>query len=658
MLTRYYGKTVSSSIKAWLNIETKQIRLFTKVNNIPSFTLAGPKQSQVQNKIFKVSQPKESKEKGFNKAQVNENSATQDQSSQRVKNGDNYRSKSKNNANLYQVEHDPFRFASDILKKQHYLNWENQTAKLVILLNRLAKIPTHNDNTRTERKSIAQQILNLCLPNFEMMNRLDVIMLLWASVKLGIYDKHVLDACLGYIEVNFSELVEQDISNYMFCLAKINEKSENRQNLNEIIDKHLEKMSSKIIQAVSNIFSSSQNEQHITNLIWAADRLEINEIFESKEFNDLFLTRKIHFNNTNFGIIVNSLTHVKFTSIELFEHFGLEFVKRLNTLELQEFVSILRAFCLSNATNLYDLLSRAEPYIEKNLKQFSHEELTAILVAFAVVKLESPVVDQLISQIHDNVKKMSIDCLCKVIWSLAILKGFQQMDFELLMLSRFPNEEISKMRKIDLTQAAQGVLSYLLYAQEQGIQNPQITALQEKYEIMKSLIVKNILIERYQEFSEKSSGIFSVYQTLQSLKLEVIPEFITEIYSIDFGLMNVTENSLKELRQKLLEDKFTWETVPKSHPHPQKTEDELLNLQKNKSDVLLLEINGKHHYVGKTFRLKGSTIRKREQLIKMGYKIVSMSMKKCVLLSELQSDHERALALLDIMLQAYSPADE
>jgi hypothetical protein len=199
-------------------------------------------------------------------------------------------------------------------------------------------------------------------------------------------------------------------------------------------------------------------------------------------------------------------------------------------------------------------------------------------------------------------------------------------------------------------------LSYLLYAQEQGIQNPQITALQEKYEIMKSLIVKNILIERHQEFSEKSSGIFSVYQTLQSLTLEVIPEFITEIYSIDFGMMNVTKNSLKELRQKLLEDKFTWDTVSK--PHLQKTEEELLNLQKSKSDILLLEINGKHHYVGKTFRLKGSTIRKREHLIKMGYKIVSMSMKKCVMLSELQSDRERALALLDIMLQAYNPVDE
>jgi len=144
-----------------------------------------------------------------------------------------------------------------------------------------------------------------------------------------------------------------------------------------------------------------------------------------------------------------------------------------------------------------------------------------------------------------------------------------------------------------------------------------------------------------------------VYLTLQKLGFQVVPECIAEIYNVDFVLFEMTKEKLIDLQDKIGRNEINLDDSSSSKTSDLGKGPQMLKDSDDKSKLILLEVNGKHHFIGSTPRLKGSTYLKTNQLKALGYNYLSLSHQKLFHLS-IESTNDRALEIIQLLLQSLS----
>ena len=535
------------------------------------------------------------------------------------------------------------------LEKENLKGFKYKPGKLINLLQKIAKqnLEAHSDLIE-QRKKIAKRITQFTLENFGSLHRIDVVMYLWLDYKLGIDNNSMIQKCLEFVERNYSELVEQDISTYLFSLAKISEREKHQSGpkteLAIVLKQHVQNIQPQLVESLRKIILTSKNEQHLTNMIWAIDHLQLKDEKLLEEYSKIFERPSLTLNNTNFSRIVNTITHMDYTPQSLFNYFTSEFLKRINTLSTKDFVSITRALYLSNSVVLIGLLNDIKPYIEKNLDKFTKEELVVLLVPFSNAKCNLETIDKLLNKIQESLTMLSKEDLCRTLWCLSVLQAPEKLNLMLEISDLIRTEDLSQMDKIELHQAAAGFLTLYLNLEKNEQNSSRIPMLKQKYEIVKEIITKQTLNIRARSFKEKNVGDFSVYKYLQALGLEVVPECIVEIYNVDFAIFGISKENLIELEKQIKADSFTFQSVSEEKTSKREAVD--LNSDEDKSNILLIEVNGRMHYIGSSNILKGSTLLKSQHLKDLGYNCISMTQMDLVKINEVEPEKERFLAFI------------
>ncbi len=529
--------------------------------------------------------------------------------------------------------------------------FKNTIFNLALTLQNLAKLNLGNSKVLfKKRQEVAVKVMSICLENFEAMNQLDILMLFWSCVKMDVYSEELVKKCLEYFQKSFSALSEQDMVNYIFSVAKIAERKEKL----GVVQQHLREMKPELQKKVVEILSETTNQQHITNLIWSAERLKLYDQNILAKCEEALEKESVTFNDINFGIILNSFVHMNYITVDNYGYFAQEFYKRQSNLKTKTFVSILRALFLSNAGDFFEVMKNSNQYIRRNLSSFTSQELIAMLPSIAVTRDESRVAGVIIDECQKNLVQFRHEDLCKLIWCMAVLNDFSRIDLWYKISDRFTERDFSRLGVIDLHQFSQGLLSLILYLKKaEGVNLQKLKDLEMKYEKVKQLVQNQTLVDRQKNFAEEKEGIFSVYKTLQDLGFRVVPECIAEIYNIDFVLFDITKERLLELEKKLLNKEINLKNSSDVVLDIKK-EIQVLKESDDKSKFILMELNGRHHYIGQTNRLKGSTYLKTSQLKALGYNYVPISHQKLFHISGFESANERGLALIDLMMNSLS----
>ena len=555
------------------------------------------------------------------------------------------------NTNMKSFEAEKVEENFDKLLTLDFGKFQNKIFNLALTLQNLAKLNLGNSKVLLKkRQEVAVKVMLICLENFEAMNQLDVLMVFWSCVKMGMESEELIKKCLAYFQKSFSVLSEQDMVNYIFSVAKIVERKERL----DIVQQHLAEMKSQLQKKIIEILSLTSNQQHITNLIWSAERLKLYDHNLLAKCEETLKKESVYFNDINFAIILNSFVHMGYLTSDNYEYFAQEFYKRQSNLKTKTFVSMLRALFLSNAGDFFEVMKNSHQYIRRNLSNFTSQELIAILPSIAVTRDESRVADVILGECQKNLVQFKHEDLCKLIWCLAVLNDFSRIDLWYKISDRFTERDFKRLGIVDLRQLSQGLLSLILHLKKaEGVDLEKLRDLESKYEKVKQLVQNQTLINKQRKFAEEKEGIFSVYKTLKDLGFRVVPECIAEIYNVDFVLFDITKERLLELEEKILKKEINFENSSDVVFDLGK-EVQILKESDDKSKVVLMELNGRHHYIGQTNRLKGSTYLKTSQLKALGYNYVAISHQKLFHISGFESANERELALMDLMMNSLS----
>jgi len=540
--------------------------------------------------------------------------------------------------------------------------YKEKLPSVILTLQNLAKLNLGNLKIlKNKRRELSLKLASFCLENFKSLNQLDVLMLLWSCVRMEIYSEELLKQCLEYLKNGFFLLSEKDVVTYIFSVARLVEQNGgliDKVDGKCLVKKHIDEVRTRLQKKIVDILSSSENQQHITNVIWAVDRLELYKEEEVlRKCEEVFKREGLVLNDTNFAIILNSFVHMNHVPAHVYEYFVQEFYARQKTLVPKTFTSIVRALFLSKVGDLGEVMQNSQEYIRRNLSGFSPQDLVALLLPLAIIRDYSQVTNAIITRCQENLNRLRSDDLCKLLWALVVLEDASRVNLWYQIADRLTEREISKLGVVEMHQISQGFLSLIFYAKnDSNCSKETLSLLEQKYEKTKQTIREKTLLERHEKFAEEKEGVFSVYLTLQKLGFQVVPECIAEIYNVDFVLFEMTKERLLELEEKISKKEINLEDSSSSigtaafGKGPQ-----MLKESDDKSKLILIEVNGKHHFIGSTPRVKGSTYLKTHQLKALGYNYLSLSHQKLFHLSALESANERALALIQLLLQSLSP---
>ena len=542
-----------------------------------------------------------------------------------------------------------------ILNDTDYRKWTGKISQLIILLNKISRLPNNNnmpiDSNLNTLQNASQRMINKCLDSFDELNKVDVLMLLWACHKLKMENSTVLEKCLSFIAEKFDNLSEQDISNYLFCLSKKYEeitslKDSESIKIKDLAFSHINAIKPKLLSKISQIICKSENEQHLTNVIWAVHKLKLLKIIFSSELQKTFQERRIHFKASNFRIIVNSLTELSNSEAnDLFETFSKDFIKRLDTFTLEEVLSLITAFHLSQSINMIVMLNNIQGYLSRNLTKFSNEQLVSLLIPYTMVFESHTIIEAIIDRLEQSICMLPVSNLIKIFWALTLSNDIKKINTLLQIYKVISKKDLDTLRVVDLSQYAQGLLSLSLNLDDSNSKKAEI---KRQYNNIKSILQQELSIQIHKGFSHYEFGVFSIFKTLQESSLRVVPEFIIEIYNIDFALLNVDIDILNSVERDLKFGKLKIGNLMNSEIKI----DRLNSPSDFKHDInrtILIEVNGNSHYIGETAQLNRKTILKENLLDKLGYTLVSLSRLDCARIELIDSPNERALALINII---------
>ena len=543
-----------------------------------------------------------------------------------------------------------------VLQNVDYGSWNGKISQLIVLLDKISKLSINNsktvDKNFTALQMIAKRIVVRCLESFDEFNRIDVLMFLWACFKFNLNDAAVIRNCLKFIENNFNDLSERDISNYIFCLGKSYEEDSGVNGLNEastLIQSHISKMSPNLVSKISQILLKSQNQQHLTNIIWGISRLKLTQKVFTAQLRVLFIKRNLHFTNSNFRIIVNSLTSLSSEGADdIFEFFLQEFYKRLDTFTLEEITSLITAFYLSKSINLIDMFNTTDEFILMNIKQFTNEQLLSLLIPYTQTFRTHKIIDIILNEVKPSIDNLSIQNSFKLFWGLAILDDDKKIDMSLQLYNRLSKQDYQSFRKIDLCQFAQGLLSLILHYEEHNSTSLQLEEMKRHYEDVRCIIQSDTLMERHEEFTHNDFGVFNMYRTFQEIGFKIVPEFIIDIYNVDFALIDVDAKFVNSAEQSIVSGSLQTGLMKPDQVKIEKLTS-LNDFKHAHNRTILIEVDGRSHYIRKTQELLGKTNLKAKHLKKLGYTLISFSEEDCAHISSISDPNDRSLFIVKVV---------
>jgi RAP domain. len=519
----------------------------------------------------------------------------------------------------------------------------------IMIFNNLQKLNFRNDKELVNAKNtLSAMIANVIRNNIEKLHRIDLILFFSTIVKTNVYDLDLIQKMVQSIFNQLETLNHQDLSNFVYHCGRIIETSDKTGRLEEAnyVREKVNENQSLLSTKLAELLFASTNHQQITHTIWAVDRLRLKSDIVLNNCERAFFRVKSSLSNQNFAIIVNSFTHMDHCPANVFDEIKKEILKRKDNLTIDEFSSILRAVILSKEANYMDILDKFDKKFVSSIETVSIPVLTTFLLAYTTANMNNKTVDLIYDRIQKSLSEIDPNSLGFIVWSLAVLERYDRLELWQQALQQLSNIELNKMSGVLLRELCQGYLSLILYFRKDPGQEAKVKELTTKYEQMRSILKETILIQRYLNYNPAEAiKEFDFHQITNSLGIKTIPEFVLEAYNIDYALINVNKEVIKDLKEKVSKNMIKFDKPGQKNEKIEPFEE----IKKDKENNIYVEIDGEYHYIPNTDILKGGSILKSNQLRALGYKLVIIKFHECYELSKLESIEKRALALLDLI---------
>lgn len=472
-------------------------------------------------------------------------------------------------------------------------------------------------------------------------NLKDLLIVLWSSIKLDIKDFEKQSEIILKLLNDVEKMNHHDLSSFLYCCAKISEYSDQKEILFKLFYQNETKIH-QLKQTILKILNPNLPQNIIINIIWGIDKMKLANPDITNTITELITKNNIILDDNNLRILANSSIHLNITSQEYYNFIKLEYLKRFDRLDCEKVFSILRVLISSKLVNFREILSSKENDFQILLKKdpLIGAPTLAFSLANAHLHLRSTI-DVLLSVSYDLVTKFRVEDLSLILYSLVVLNEMNN-DFFYEGISIISKQKYEEMGKQMLNQVGQ---IYLELVSNQNSNKLNSFRIKENYLKIKTLLTDKILAPRQRDFSKtKDDKEFDIHNVLSSLGIQIIPEYVLEIYNIDIAIINLDLMKIISLKQRISEanDSLSLQQISSISS---------FNTDCQPENKIYLEIDGDSHYIPGTNIKRGGSILKIRQLGYLGYNIITITKEKCYEISQICSEKERAIALLDYLEQ-------